>query len=456
MTNLEKSERYVLGTLLAYSNTSEWFDQVKNLSRPEMFQTEAAQQLAAILWEMYNTGAAVDFVTVAAEAMKKGKNKTVTPFYISDLTNSIGSPTNITAHARLIVEEFLKRELTKINQWELQQIMKGCDIFETRDKAKERREKLFTSFVTTKPNHIKTVSVINHLVDIKTGGLPPAIPTGWDDLNHLLGGGWPRKNLIVVGARPGMGKTAAAIFWARKAAGTGHNVALISLEMGDLRLKIRFVSALTGIQPKAIKSGNVDESEIRKIEEAENQLNALNIYLEDKDYSFEEIEDKAKYLKRVADLDFLIVDYLQLITSGKNYQNRDIEIGHYSRQLKQLARKLDIPVMILSQLKRPAQGREAVRPRMSDLRESGNVEQDADIIIFPYRPDYFDKNDEPGKVEFIIEKNRDGEPATIEKRFIKKTMDFADWEDSFIFDDQPAINNNIVLTNRVDPDELPF
>ena len=275
---------------------------------------------------------------------------------------------------------------------------------------------------------VKTQADLEKLVDLK--GEITGIATGWYDLDKITAG-LHENELIIVAARPGMGKTAFALNLATYVTThTEKTVAVFNLEMGAEQLANRILSSLGQIEGYKLRTGRMLNSDWKRFNEVASQLSHANLYIDDTPgISIGEIRAKCRRLSSSSDgLDLVIIDYLQLISGGRNYgSNRQQEVADISRSLKTLAMELHIPIIALAQLSRSVEGREDKRPMLSDLRESGSIEQDADLVGFLYREDYYSKEakkDANSMSEFIIAKHRNGPQATIPLLFKKDTSTF--------------------------------
>jgi replicative DNA helicase len=256
------------------------------------------------------------------------------------------------------------------------------------------------------------------------------VPTGLTDLDKLLGG-LQRSDMIVMAGRPGMGKTSLALSIALQAARLHQKrVALFSLEMSDEQLVQRLVSAETGIDSQRLRLGNIKSDEWTTFYQAIRLLSETMVFIDDTPaISVLELRTKARRLHAEHGLDLLIVDYLQLMRGGTRNENRQQEISLISRSLKGIARELNIPVLALSQLSRQVESRHDKRPMLSDLRESGSIEQDADIVLFIYRDDVYNPDTEfPNIAEIIVAKHRSGPTGIFSVYFKKHLAQFVDLE----------------------------
>jgi len=286
----------------------------------------------------------------------------------------------------------------------------------------------------------KTYEKISDLHDPDTKEKYRGIPTGFKSLDNLLSGLQP-SDLIIIAARPSMGKTALALNMAQNVAKRGKTVGIISLEMSKEQLVERMFCSLLSVDSWKMRTGRLSDEDFSKIGGVMDELNSTKIYIDDSvGNSIAELKAKARRLKMENGLDVLMIDYLQLMSAGKlSYSaqsNRVQEISEISRSLKALARDLSIPIIALSQLSRAVEARPSKIPQLSDLRESGAIEQDADVVLMIYREDYYEEDtDRKGITDIFIRKHRNGPIGHVELAFKKEQMKFLDIEKTRKFDD---------------------
>ncbi|MED4161585.1 replicative DNA helicase, partial [Halalkalibacterium halodurans] len=282
-----------------------------------------------------------------------------------------------------------------------------------------------SAFISIKDVLVETYDKIEMLQNQK--GEITGIPTGFKDLDRMTAG-FQRNDLIIVAARPSVGKTAFALNISQNVATkTDENVAIFSLEMGASQLVQRMLCAEGNIDAQRMRTGALTEEDWQKLTMAMGSLARAGIYIDDTPgIKVNEIRAKCRRLKQEKGLGMILIDYLQLIQgNGRSGENRQQEVSEISRSLKGLARELEVPVIALSQLSRGVESRQDKRPMMSDIRESGSIEQDADIVAFLYRDDYYDKETENQNIiEIIIAKQRNGPVGTVELAFIKEYNKF--------------------------------
>jgi replicative DNA helicase len=430
-------EEAVLGALMLQKNP---LNDVIDMLKPDVFYKDAHQRIYAAIQDLFAQSEAIDILTVTNHLRKKGELELVGgPFYISQLTNRVASSAHIETHARIIVEKYILRELIKISSGVIKNAYDDTtDVFDLLDKAESE---LFAVAEGNIRNQNKTMSsVIKQALDeiekaaAHDGGMS-GVPSGFTDLDKITAG-WQRSDMIVLAARPGMGKTAFVLSMARNIA-IDHKkpVALFSLEMSSVQLVKRLISSESEIESDKLRKGNLTKEEQTKLHQRIKLLAEAPIFIDDTPaLSIFELRAKCRRLKQQHDIQIIIIDYLQLMTSGVG-GNREQEISNISRSIKEIAKELNVPIIALSQLSRNVEQRGGdKRPQLSDLRESGAIEQDADQVAFIYRAEYYgltedDRGNPTQNVgEIIIAKNRHGSTDTVRLQFIGKYTKFSDLE----------------------------
>lgn len=370
----------------------------------------------------------IDMLTVSEQLLKEGKLEDAGgAAYIARLTGNIGSAANVEYHARIVAQKFVAREAIKtavrLLNASRDQTQDIDDVLtEAERNIIELREKAING---ADPKHISFFAKesINKVYDraSKFNGLDvQGVDTGLIDLNRHTNG-WQNSELIIIAARPAMGKTAFSLHFAKTAAKKGVPVAFFSLEMSGVSLSNRLILSESGVDPDNFKSGKLSERELNAISDAVVSLFNLPIYVDDMPSTITKIRAKARLMKRQGKCGMVVIDYLQQAESEGNYSSREQEVAFVSKTAKNIAKELDVPVILLSQLNRGVEARNIKRPQLSDLRDSGAIEQDADMVIFLYRPDYYTKKvftDENGReipnyIEMDIAKYREGSTGTI-------------------------------------------
>lgn len=404
---------------------------------PEDFYRIAHQKIFGTMLSLSDKGQPIDVVTVTEELTAKKELEDVGGIsYLTEIANSVPTAANITHYAKIVEEKSLLRRLIRIAT----QIVEDGYTREDEVEALLSEAEKNMMEVSNRKNagdfkHIKDVLVQTYdnieLLHTQQGEVT-GIPTGFTDLDKITAG-FQRNDLIIVAARPSVGKTAFALNVAQNVATkTPENVAIFSLEMGADQLVSRMLCAEGNIDAQVLRTGSLQAEDWRKLTMAMGSLSNAGIFIDDSSgIRVNEIRSKCRRLQQEHGLGMVIIDYLQLIQgSGRSGENRQQEVSEISRSLKGLARELKIPVIALSQLSRGVEQRQDKRPMMSDLRESGSIEQDADIVSFLYREDYYDKETEnENMIEIIIAKQRNGPTGTVTLAFAKEYNKFVnvDW-----------------------------
>ena len=357
--------------------------------------------------------------------------------YLTDVIDSVVSASNVDSYIKIVREKSLRRKLIDV----CENIEKNARVEdnETNDLVESAEKELFAVTKARKSGEFRTSrdvlkTAISQLETLaKNNSDVTGIATGFYDFDKLTSGLHPNE-LIIIAARPAMGKTAFALNLAVNAAiSSNKSVAIFNLEMGAEQLMFRMLSAASSVEGNKLKTGKLSHEDWKKINEATSELGDAPIFIEDTPgITIGEIRAKCRRLQSTGNLGLIVIDYLQLISGGPGYgNNRQQEVSDISRSLKTMAMELGVPVIALAQLSRNVEGRENKRPIMSDLRESGSIEQDADIVAFLYRDDYYTKQvDNPDGVsisELIIGKHRNGATGTIELLFEKNISNFRNY-----------------------------
>jgi len=416
------------------------------LLRSESFYDDRHRIIFSAIRRLFEKTQPIDLLTVSEELRKMGQlEEAGGPFYVTSLTNRVASAAHIEHHARIVTQKFIQRELIRISSEIVHDSYEDTtDVFELLDKAEQNLFNIADKNLRTSYNDInnllsatiKEIDEARKHEDALTG-----CPSGFSALDRLTGG-WQKSDLIIVAARPSMGKTAFTLSLARNAAvDFKKGVAFFSLEMSAQQLVKRLISAETEIPAEKIMKGHLAEHEMVQLVKLSGRLGEAPIFIDDTPaINIFELRAKCRRLKMQHDIQLVVIDYLQLMTasdSGKG-GNREQEISQISRSLKSIAKELNIPIIALSQLSRKVEDRGgAKRPMLSDLRESGAIEQDADLVCFLYRPEYYgldiDDNNLPTKgiAEVIIAKHRNGALENVRVRFVDKYIKFVDLDEMY-------------------------
>lgn len=403
---------------------------------PEDFYRIAHQKIFNTMLVLNDKGQAIDVVTVTEELSTKKELEDVGGIsYLTEIANSVPTAANIVHYSNIVEEKALLRRLIRVATTIVEDgYTREDEVEELLSEAEKNMMEVSNRKNAGDFKHIKDVLVETYdnieLLHTQTGDVT-GISSGFTDLDKITAG-FQKNDLIIVAARPSVGKTAFALNVAQNAATAGENVAIFSLEMGADQLVMRMLCAEGNIDAQVMRTGSLQAEDWRKLTMAMGSLSNTGIYIDDSSgIRVNEIRSKCRRLKQEHGLDMVIIDYMQLISgSGKPGENRQQEVSDISRQLKGLARELEIPVIALSQLSRGVEQREDKRPMLSDLRESGSIEQDADIVSFLYREDYYDKETEnENMIEIIIAKQRNGPTGTVTLAFAKEYNKFVniDW-----------------------------
>lgn len=406
---------------------------------PEDFYRAAHQKIFHAMLKVADKGEPVDLVTVTAElADAKALEEVGGVSYLSELADSVPTAANVEYYARIVEEKSVLRRLIRTATSIAQDSYTREDevdvlLNEAEKKIMEIAQRKHSgAFQNIKDVLVQAYDNIEMLHNRK--GEITGIPTGFTELDRMTAG-FQRSDLIIVAARPSVGKTAFALNIAQNVATkTNENVAIFSLEMSAQQLVMRMLCAEGNINAQNLRTGKLTPEDWGKLTMAMGSLSNAGIYIDDTpSIRVSEIRAKCRRLKQESGLGMVLIDYLQLIQgSGRNRENRQQEVSEISRSLKALARELEVPVIALSQLSRSVEQRQDKRPMMSDIRESGSIEQDADIVAFLYRDDYYDKDSENKNIiEIIIAKQRNGPVGTVQLAFIKEYNKFVNLERRF-------------------------
>ncbi|MEW6470215.1 MAG: replicative DNA helicase [Bacteroidota bacterium] len=431
-------EEAVLGALMLDKDA---LTNVIDILQPASFYKEAHTRIFSAIQRLFQRSEPIDILTVTHELRKSGELEIVGgPYYITQLTNRVASAANAEYHARIIAQKHIQRELIRISTDTIKNAYEDTsDIFDLLDKAEKD---LFTIVEgNIRKNYDKMSTLIRGAIaeiekarESKTG--VTGVESGFTALDRYTSG-WQRSDLIIVAARPAMGKTALVLSLARNAAvDFNRPVAVFSLEMSSLQLVNRLIASESELSAEKLRKGQLEEHEFQQLNSKITRLAEAPIFIDDTPaLTIFELRAKARRLKQQHNISLIIVDYLQLMHAGSDVKsgNREQEISTISRSLKSIAKELDIPIIALSQLSRAVEVRGGTKkPQLSDLRESGAIEQDADMVIFIHRPEYYgfteDENGNPtnGIAEIIIAKHRNGAVGSVNLRFIDRLAKFVD------------------------------
>ena len=446
-------EEAVLGALMLDRNV---LSNIIDILKPEAFYKESNQRIFSAIQNLFSKAEPVDILTVTQELKKSGELEIAGgAFYVTQLTNRIASAANIEAHARIVLEKYLQRELIRISTDTLQHAYEdSSDVFELLNKAEQNLFSISQTNIRKDFEHIqpilgRTIKEIEAARNEKLSG----VQSGFSSLDRITGG-WQKSDLIILAARPGTGKTAFVVTMARNAAvDFNRTIAIFSLEMTSNQLVSRFISGETELPADKLRKGDLREHEYQQLNSKISRLVEAKIFIDDTPaLSIFEFRAKARRLKAQHDVSMIIVDYLQLMVSGQEGKfSREQEVSMISRSLKAIAKELDVPIIALSQLSRAVEQRGGFkRPQLSDLRESGAIEQDADIVMFIYRPDMAgitqdeQGNSTDGMAEIIIAKHRNGRIDSAHLMFVPHLAKFVEPASSAAAFSTPPDNDNTV------------
>lgn len=423
-----EAEQAVLASALIDDTAVE---KVLNLLHNDDFYYEANKEIFDTIKSVHLQNIPVDAVTVSEELKKREKIDYVGGFeYLAQLTENIITSKNVEAYCNIIKEKSTLRKLIQASNEiiekgykENDEVQKIIELAETRIFAISQNRNI-NSFTEIKD---VLLEVFNQLEEraMNKGSLT-GITTGYDDLDRMTSG-LQRSDLILLAARPSMGKTALALNIAMNAVKTGVSVALFSLEMSKEQYVQRIISMESMVESNKMRTGNLNDDDWDRLLSVMSIISNYQVYIDDTaSITLFEMMSKCRRLKMEKGLDLIIVDYLQLMSGGGKNESRQQEISDISRGLKAMARELDCPVVALSQLSRAPELRTDHRPIMSDLRESGAIEQDADVVMMLYRDDYYNKeeSEKKGITEVIITKQRNGPVGTVELAWISQYTKF--------------------------------
>ncbi len=425
--NLE-AEQAVLGALMLDPQKG---SVVFEILRPEDFYRDNHKNIFLVIRDIFERGDPVDLVTVAEELRQNGRLESIGGIgTVSQIASSVPSTSNVEYYARIVTEKALLRQLIKMAGYIGE---KGYEAGEEAIDLLEEAERLIIDisqrktkdgFISIRSILLQTFDKIEYLYSNK--GNLTGVPSYFKELDRITSG-WQPSDLIIVAARPSMGKTAFALNMAQNAAiKSGVKVALFSLEMSKEQLVQRILCSEAMVDQQRVRTGELLDSDWPKLTQAVGPLSEAPIFIDDTvGISLAELRSKARRLKMEQGLGLIMIDYLQLMTIGRRAESRQQEVAQISRGLKGVARELGVPVIALSQLNRGVEQRQDKRPVMSDLLESGSIEADADLISFIYRDEYYNpESDKKGIAEIIIAKHRNGPVGTIDLGYLKEFTKF--------------------------------
>ncbi len=454
-------EQAILGALMLEKDA---ILSVIDILKPNSFYNDAHNKIYQAILNLSIKYKAIDILTVTEALRNTGDLDEIGgPFYITQLTNRVASAAHIEYHARIVAQKFIQRELIRISS-DIQKraFDDSIDVVDLLDFSESELFKVAEGNIkreTTKVNvviqqAIKQIEEASKREDGLVG-----VPSGFTNIDRITSG-WQNSNLVIVAARPSMGKTAFALTMARNIV-VDHNqpVAFFSLEMSSIELVNRLIVSETELPSKKIKNGRLADYEWEQLDYKIKNLIDAPLFIDDTPaLSLFEFRAKARRLKIQHDVKLIVIDYLQLMTLGSDTKSsREQEVSAISRSLKAIAKELNIPIIALSQLNRSVEMRSGdKRPQLSDLRESGAIEQDADLVLFIHRPERYgltedkDGNSLIGLAEIIIAKHRNGPVGDVKLKFQSEMAKFSDIEGDFM--NSSPDDNNMTFSSKINDD----
>jgi replicative DNA helicase len=422
-----EAEKSVLGAVLRQAD--QYLNTAIDILKPEYFFFESHKLLFTIILELDQEHQPIDVVSVSDKIKAAPQGHQLSFNYLIQLIQESPISQNIEYYALKVKDYFFLRKIVDTCRSTILLATKGADQIDGLIDQIERQ------FLTISDQHDRGGLVMardvlqSTLADIeeriKHQGEITGVTTGFTDLDRLISG-WQKSDLIIAAARPGMGKTALGLNLAMNAAKENFPTAIFSLEMSKDQLMKRLLSGEARVDSSALVKGDLSEDDQDRIVAAARRINTLPLSIDDTpSITLAELRSRCRRFKKEHGLRLVVIDYLQLMTSSRHYDSKEREIAEISKGLKQLAKELQIAVIALAQLNRGPDSRTDKRPKASDLRESGSIEQDADQILLIYRDDYYNRNSEhAGKSEIILEKNRHGETGVVNLAWLPNFVSF--------------------------------
>lgn len=463
-------EESVLGAIMI---EKEAIDKALELLTPEMFYVDSHQRIFKAMVFLSQKHNHIDILTVAEELKKREElDMCGGPYYVTKLTNSVVGSAHIETHSKIIFQKYLQREIIRVGGEMVSEAYEDGinDPFDLLDKVEKEifsvtsrlYKRDYLGLDTLIVNAIKEIELVRHDVDKqKISGITSGFPS-IDKLTH----GWQKEDLIILAARPSVGKTAFALNLARNAAiNGGWPVAFFSMEMSAGQLTKRLLSSESEIWYEKIVRGRIEDDDMRTIyTKAVQVLAKAPIFIDDSPaLNIYELRAKCRKMKNKHNVELIVIDYLQLMSgTGSGRQNREQEIAEISRGLKGLAKELSVPIIALSQLSRETEKRATKTPQLSDLRESGAIEQDADTVMFMYRPEYYgiSRDDmgqsNPGETEIKFAKHRNGTLETIKLKAVLHIQKFIEGGGQLHLPSNTVARGQQASAGDIIKEDLPF
>ncbi len=434
-----EAERAVLGAMMLEVEAA---GRALEILEEKSFYREAHRKLFRVMSLLFERSEPIDQITVAQELSNRGELEDIGGAYeLSKLLDDIPSAANLEYYAKIVLEKSVARQIIHVATNAVSNAYdQSEDVYELLDRTENEifrlsDRRLKGGFQPIDPIMSKTMETIESFHSLKSG--VTGIPTGFSDLDEMTSG-LQKSDLVIIAGRPSMGKTAFALNIARNAAVENEvPVGIFSLEMANHQLAMRLLCSEARVSSHLLRTGKLPKALYRNLSGVVGTLAEAPIFIDDTpSIPILELRAKARRLKAEQNVGLIVVDYLQLMRGPRSAESRQQEISEISRALKALSKELDIPVVALSQLSRAVESRGGEkRPMLSDLRESGAIEQDADVVMFVYRAEHYDRKDPEleNKAEIIIGKQRNGPVGTVHLTFIK---DYAKFEDQALYDDE--------------------
>lgn len=459
-------EEAVLGALML---DKEAIFTVLDMLRPSTFYKTAHQTIYRHIVELSNNKKPIDLLTVSESLRAEDElNEVGGAVYLTQLADRVGSAAHIEYHASIIIQKHIQRQLIRASG-EIQKLAyeEEMDVYELLNESEKKIFDISEGSIKGDVNRMEDVikEAVERIVKAseRKDGLS-GVPSCYTDIDRITSG-WQPSDLTIIAARPAMGKTAFVLSMARNmAVEQGKSIAFFSLEMSAVQLVTRLIISESELSSEKIKNGQLKDYEWEQLNHKIKSLESAKIFIDDTPaISVFDLRAKCRRLKAQADIDLVIVDYLQLMTTGLKMQgNREQEVGLISRNMKGIAKELDVPIIALSQLNRGVEHRTGShkKPQLSDLRESGSIEQDADMVFFIHRPEYYgmtedeEGNSTSGLAQIIIAKHRNGAVGEVNLRFRPEMAKFSDWDDDFTAVNSSGLGGTSLPSrmNNDDPD----
>jgi replicative DNA helicase len=413
------AEQSVLGAMMLSKDAIA--DVIENLREDDFYKPAHATIYASIL-DLFGRGEPADAITVSNYLTKNGTLSNIGgPAYLHTLVASVPTAANASYYGTIVAERAILRRLVDAGTRIAQMGYSGdAEVTALVDRAQAEVYEVTSRRASEDYSPLSDImpGALAEIEAIENGGTGSGVRTGFAKLDEITNGLHPGQ-LIIVAARPAVGKSTLALDFARSASiKNGMASVIFSLEMGRNEIVMRLLSAEAGVSLANMRNGSMGEAEWDRMAKKMGQVNEAPLFIDDSpNMTMMEIRAKARRLKQRFDLKLLVLDYMQLMSSGRRVESRQVEVSEFSRSLKLLAKELEIPVVALSQLNRGPEQRQDKRPMLSDLRESGSLEQDADMVILLHREDMYDKETRSGEADFIIAKHRNGQTGTVEVAF---------------------------------------